>query len=63
MTDKNGKTLALLLRLVGTALILVMLYLVGDMKADIREIRNDLNNHVLELQEDVNKIKGKLGIE
>lgn len=63
MTDKNGKFLALLLRLFGTALILITLYLVGDMKADIREIRNDLNNHVLELREDVNKIKGKFGIE
>lgn len=63
MTDKNGKTMAMLLRLLGTALILVTLYLVGDMKADIREIRNDLNNHVIELREDVNKIKGKLGIE
>lgn len=70
MTEKNGKIVALLFRILGTGLILISLYLIGDLKKDIRETRLNVDNHVGELQddvteirEDVNKIKGALGVE
>jgi len=70
MSEKNGRLIQILVNGFFVILVAVGLYVIGDIKTDLREVRKNseetyilLTNELHHLGQDVAKIKGKLGID
>lgn len=70
MTERNGRAWQWIVRVIVMAGLTAGLWLINDIKSDMREMNRCLNNDIQHIREDVgdinqrlSKIEGKLGID